>query len=231
MILFIDDHRHVYGVEPICRVLPIAPSTYYAHVARRRDPSRRSARSRRDEVLCREIGRVWRDNRSVHGVRKVWHQLLREGIEVARCTVARLMRRLGLRGVVRGKAVKTTVSDPATPCPRDKVNRRFQAERPDQLRGEPLSATGPRTVGERLHLRRVVARVRLVRGRARTGGAQAPHPSSATLSRARLSAGAPRRRRTRLSSSMLSSRRSMSGRRSKMAVPFTTRTAGANTCR
>jgi transposase InsO family protein len=133
MIAFIDDHRHVYGVEPICRVLPIAPSTYYAHVARRRDPSKRSARSRRDEALCREIERIWDDNFSVYGVRKVWRQLLREGIEVARCTVARLMRRLGLRGVVRGKAVKTTVSDPATPCPRDKVNRQFQAERPDQL--------------------------------------------------------------------------------------------------
>jgi len=133
MIAFIDDHRHVYGVEPICRVLPIAPSTYYAHVARRRDPSRRSARSRRDEQLCREIDRVWRDNFSVYGVRKVWHQLLREGFKVARCTVARLMKTLGLRGVVRGKAVKTTVRDPATPCPRDKVNRVFQAERPDRL--------------------------------------------------------------------------------------------------
>jgi putative transposase len=131
MIAFIDDHRAAYGVEPICKVLPIAPSTYRAHAACRADPKRASTRARSDAALSREIQRV--ENFQVYGVRKVWRQLKREGIEVARCTVARLMRRLGLKGVTRGKPVRTTISDKATPCPADKVNRQFQASRPNAL--------------------------------------------------------------------------------------------------
>jgi len=104
MIAFIDDHRAVYGVEPICRVLPIAPSTYHAHIATRRDPSRASARARRDTELIPEVRRVWEENFQVYGVRKVWRQLRREGFEIARCTVARLMKVLGVQGIVRGPA-------------------------------------------------------------------------------------------------------------------------------
>jgi putative transposase len=133
MIAFIDGHRAAYGVEPICRVLPIAPSTYHAHVARRADLAKASARTRRDAALCVAVRRVFDENHRLYGVRKVWRQLGREGISVARCTVARLMRRLGLRGVVRGKEVRTTVPDRATSCPADKVNRRFRAPRPNAL--------------------------------------------------------------------------------------------------
>jgi transposase InsO family protein len=133
MIAFIDDHRDAYGVEPICRVLPIAPSTYHAHDARRADPSRAPTRAQRDAVLCAQIRRVWEENFQVYGFRKVWRQLKREGIDVARCTVARLMRQMGLKGVVRGKPVKTTIGDRATPCPADRVNRQFQAPRPNAL--------------------------------------------------------------------------------------------------
>ena len=130
---FIDEHRDAYGVEPICRVLPIAPSTYRAHAAGRADPDRASAREKRDAVLREEIGRVFQENFGVYGVRKVWRQLKREGIDVARCTVARLMRQIGLQGAVRGKSVKTTVSDRSVPCPADRVNRQFQAPRPNLL--------------------------------------------------------------------------------------------------
>ena len=133
MMAFIDDHRDVYGVEPICRVLPIAPSSYHEHAARKRDPSRSPARDRRDAELSEEIRRVFDANFGVYGVRKVWRQMKREGIDVARCTVARLMRRMGLKGVIRGKPVKTTISDKATPCPLDRVNRQFQAPRPNAL--------------------------------------------------------------------------------------------------
>jgi transposase InsO family protein len=133
MIAFIDDHRAVYGVEPICRVLPIAPSTYHAHAACRVDPARRSARARRDVQLCDEIRRVFETNFGVYGVRKIWRQLRREGCEVARCTVARLMRVMGLQGAVRGKPVKTTRSDKGTPCPLDRVQRQFRAPRPNVL--------------------------------------------------------------------------------------------------
>jgi len=133
MIAFIDEHRAVYGVEPICRVLPIAPSTYYAHAARRADPGKRPARSRSDAALAVEIRRVFAENFRVYGVRKVWRQLGREGIGVARCTVARLMRAMGLQGAVRGKPVRTTISDKAAPCPLDRVNRQFQAPRPNVL--------------------------------------------------------------------------------------------------
>jgi putative transposase len=133
MKAFIDEHREVYGVEPICRVLPIAPSTYYEYAARKADPDRRPARDRRDIELSQEIRRVFATNFGVYGVRKVWRQMRREGIEVARCTVARLMRRMGLKGVVRGKSIRTTVSDASAPCPRDRVNRRFTAPRPNAL--------------------------------------------------------------------------------------------------
>jgi transposase InsO family protein len=133
MIALIDDHREAYGVEPICRVLPIAPSTYRAHAARRADPSTAPPRVRRDAVLKAHIRRVWDANFQVYGVRKVWRQLGREGVDVARCTVARLMREMGLQGAVRGKTVRTTVSDKAAPCPRDKVNREFRAPAPNRL--------------------------------------------------------------------------------------------------
>ena len=104
MVSFIDAHRDAYGVEPICEVLPIAPSTYYEHKAREADTSRLPPRFRRDEALRAAIVRVWREHFEVYGVRKVWRQLNREGIEVARCTVARLMRAMGLYGVVRGRS-------------------------------------------------------------------------------------------------------------------------------
>jgi len=133
MVLFIDDHRDVYGVEPICRVLPIAPSTYHAHAARRLDPSKASLRARRDEVLRRSIRRIFDENFRVYGVRKVWRQMNREGELVARCTVARLMKQMGLQGVVRGRPVRTTISDKATPCPRDLVDRQFRAPAPNRL--------------------------------------------------------------------------------------------------
>jgi putative transposase len=133
MIAFIDEHRAIHGVEPICRVLPIAPSTYHAHAARRADPTKLPARARRDATLKIEIGRVYEENFRVSGVRKVWRQLLREGIAVARCTVARLMRTMGLQGVVRGRTVRTTISNAAAPSPLDHVNRQFTAPRPNAL--------------------------------------------------------------------------------------------------
>ncbi len=133
MTAFIDDHREAYGVEPICAVLPIAPSTYYAAKAREAAPSLRSARARRDDALRIEARRVWEENRRVYGVRKVWRQLNREGIEVARCTVARLMREMGLRGAVRGRRVRTTVPAEQAERPLDLVQRDFSAERPNQL--------------------------------------------------------------------------------------------------
>jgi putative transposase len=133
MIAFIDDHRQVYGVEPICKVLPIAPSTYHAHVARRADPAKLSARKRQDMALTPEIARVFAENFDVYGVRKVWRQMVRERFDVARCTVERLMRGMGLQGVIRGKHVRTTVQDKAAPCPLDHVNRQFHAPAPNVL--------------------------------------------------------------------------------------------------
>jgi putative transposase len=133
MIAFVDAHRGAYGVEPICRVLPIAPSTYHAYVAKRTDPRRLSARAKRDAVLKAEVRRVFEENFRVYGVRKVWRQLKREGRDVARCTVARLMRAMGLEGVIRGKSIRTTISDKAAPCPLDRVNRQFRAPRPNAL--------------------------------------------------------------------------------------------------
>jgi len=133
MIAFIDDHRGTHGVEPICKVLPIAPSTYHAHAARRADPEKLSARAKRDIALQPEIARVFAENFRVYGVRKVWRQLKREGFDVARCTVSRLMRDMGLQGIIRGKTVKTTISDKGAPCPLDHVNRQFHARAPNML--------------------------------------------------------------------------------------------------
>jgi transposase InsO family protein len=130
---FIDRHRDRFGVEPICRVLQVAPSGYRREAARRRDPARCPPRRQRDAALLPEIERVWRGNLQVYGADKVWKQLRREGIPVARCTVERLMRAQGWRGVIRGKTVRTTVPDAKAPCPRDRVNREFHAERPNQL--------------------------------------------------------------------------------------------------
>jgi len=130
---FVDQHRQAHGVEPICRVLQIAPSGYWRYVAQRRLPALRSARARRDEILVPHIERIWQANLQVYGADKVWRQLHREQHSVARCTVERLMRRKGLRGVVRGKVVRTTISDAKALCPLDRVNRQFKAQRPNQL--------------------------------------------------------------------------------------------------
>ena len=164
MIGFIDDHRVVHGVESICRVLPIAPSTYYACLAVRADPSKASARQQRDAVLRPKIQKVWDDNWKVYGVRKAWRQLCREGEAAARCTVARLMASMGLRGIVRGKAMKTTIPDTSVPCPRDiGVFRRKSAF------GEPQipSASTKYAVGQRLHICLNMAGLRLRRLRDR----------------------------------------------------------------
>lgn len=134
MVAFVEEHRETYGVEPICEVLPIAPSTYFEHHARAVDPSLRPARAVRDEALRIEVKRVWTENDSVYGAQKVWRQLLREQVKVARCTVERLMRDLGLCGVTRGGAFKvTTVADEAAARPPDLVNREFKATRPNEL--------------------------------------------------------------------------------------------------
>ena len=133
MVAFIDAHRQEYGIESICAQLSMAPSSYYEHKARQADPSRAPARVRRDRELERHIQRVWEENFQVYGVRKTWRQLNREDIVVARCTVARLMGRLGLRGVVRGRQFKTTVPDSALARPEDRVKRNFAVQRPDAL--------------------------------------------------------------------------------------------------
>ena len=133
MIAFIDEYRSAYGVEPICRIIAIAPSTYYAHVKRRLHPETAPPRVQRDEALKPEIQRVYDDNFGVYGARKVWRQLKREGFDVPRCTVERLMKAMGLQGVIRGKRVRTTVPDKAAPCPLDHVNRAFHAAKPNAL--------------------------------------------------------------------------------------------------
>jgi len=133
MTTFVDEHREGYGVEPICTVLPIAPSSYYEQKARQADPSRLPERTRRDAVLCEEIERVWGENRRLYGARKVWRQLHREGIEVARCTVERLMRRLDIAGAIRGRKPRTTIPDESAARPADLVQRNFTATRPNQL--------------------------------------------------------------------------------------------------
>ena len=133
LVSFIDQHLAAPGVEPICKQLPIAPSTYYEYKARASDPARAPARVKRDRALCREIQRVWDENYQVYGARKVWRQLKREGHDVARCTVERLMRRLEIQGVRRGGKRCTTVYDEALPQPADRVNRQFAATRPNRL--------------------------------------------------------------------------------------------------
>jgi putative transposase len=133
MMGFVDQHRDTFGVEPICRVLQIAPSGYRRHAAQMRNPTLRCSRARQDDTLVPQIQRVWQANMQVYGADKVWHQLNREGVQVARCTVERLMKREGLHGARRGKVVRTTTPDKAALCPLDRVNRQFKAERPNQL--------------------------------------------------------------------------------------------------
>ena len=133
LITFIEESRKSFGVEPICRALQIAPSTYYDRRAIVRDPDRASARARSDAILSIKIDAAWEGNRKLYGARKIWHALRREGEDVARCTVERLMRRLGIRGVVRSKKVIKTQPDTSQPCPDDKVNRLFLADRPNKL--------------------------------------------------------------------------------------------------
>jgi len=134
MVSFIDQHKEEYGVEPMCSVLPIAPSTYYEHARRQREPERRPARQKRDDELRTDIARVYEDNQLVYGAKKVWRQLRREDVRVARCTVVRLMAKMGLRGAIRGRAFRvTTVADDRQARPLDRVGRRFVAEHPNQL--------------------------------------------------------------------------------------------------
>ncbi len=133
MIAFIDDHRDKHGVEPICEVLPIAPATYYDHLAKLAEPARLSDRAKRDADLRPHIQRVFDANWQVYGVRKVWRQLRREGFDVARCTVARLMKAMGIQGVIRGKPHKPTIPDKKLPCPLDRVNRQFRVPAPNML--------------------------------------------------------------------------------------------------
>ncbi|MBB5217651.1 hypothetical protein HNQ49_004366 [Parapusillimonas granuli] len=140
---YIDQHRDLYGVEPICKMLQVAPSAYWRHAARCRNPERRSQRAKKDERLMVQIQRVWEQNFRVYGARKVWKQLNREGVTVARCTVERLMRRLGIEGVRRGKRVRTTVPDGAAACPRDLVKRHSRPQAPKR-NGQAASAAANR---------------------------------------------------------------------------------------
>jgi putative transposase len=133
MMAFIDTHREELGIEPICRELAIAPSSYHEHAGRLADPSKRSARARCDDEIREQIKRVYEASFGLYGSRKVWHQLRREGIKVAKCTVERLMRVMRRAGVRRGKTCVTTVSNPKAPCPLDKVNREFRVSRSNAL--------------------------------------------------------------------------------------------------
>ncbi len=133
MVSFIDRYRGKYGVEPICRVLPIAPSTYHEHKARQVQPARLPARAQRDIVQRGHVRRIWLANRQLYGVRKMWRSLIREGLKIARCTVARLMRQMGLAGVVRGKKMRTTIPADVANHPSDLVARDFTASRPNEL--------------------------------------------------------------------------------------------------
>jgi len=133
MVTFVDSNKAEYGVELICRQIQIAPSSYYEHKRRERDPDRLPDRIKRDMKLELEIQRGWEDNFRVYGVRKVWRQLIREGMRAARCTVERLMKKLGIQGIKRGKKSWTTISDDSLYRPTDKVNRQFTAARPNQL--------------------------------------------------------------------------------------------------
>jgi len=133
MVAFIDQHREQHGVEPICRVLPIAPSVYYEKKAREANPTRLPPHAKRDAELRVEIRRVWNEQDNAYGAKKVWKQLRLEGISAARCTVARLMREMGLRGVVRGRTCRTTIADTNADHSPDLVKRNFTATRPNQL--------------------------------------------------------------------------------------------------
>ncbi len=133
MVLFIDQHKAQYGVEPICRQIQIASSNYYEQKSRERDPDRLPERLKQDKLLECNIQRVWENNFKVYGANKVWRQLLREGIRVARCTVERLMKKLGIQGIRRGKKCWTTIADNLLDRPTDKVHRQFVATRPNQL--------------------------------------------------------------------------------------------------
>ena len=128
-----DKHRDTFGVEPICTAMQIAPSGYRLHAAKQRDPTLCSQRTQRNLVLSPRIQSVWQSNFQVYGADKVWKQLRREGTAVARCTVERLMKRLGVQGVRRGKVLRTTISNPKAARPLDRVNRQFKADRPNQL--------------------------------------------------------------------------------------------------
>ena len=204
MIAFIDTHRDVYGVEPITRLLLIASSTYHEHARRAREPQRVPGRQKRDAELSRAILRVHTENFGVYGRRKVWRQLLREGTKVARCTVARLMRQLGLKGVIRGKGVKTTMPDKAAACPLDKVQRQFRAPCPNKLWLSDFTYVS-------------------------TWQGFAMSPSSSTPSPAGSSAGGSRAMPGRTLCSTHSSRRCTHGSRSAKAALFITRTAELNT--
>ena len=133
MIAFIEESRDALGVEPICRALQLAPSTYYERRAIARYPERASLRAKSDAAMSVKIDGAWTNNRKLYGARKIWRVLRREGEDIARCTVERLMRRLGIKGVVRGKKIVTTNPDTSQPCPDDKVNRLFKADRPNKL--------------------------------------------------------------------------------------------------
>jgi transposase InsO family protein len=133
MVSFIDQHRNEKGVESICKELPIAPSTYYQTKVCQADPTRHSARHKRDLFLQDEVYRVWDENHQVYGAHKLWHQLKREGFQIARCTVERLMHVIGIQGVVRGKVKRTTIPVDTDPRPLDLVQRSFRADRPNQL--------------------------------------------------------------------------------------------------
>jgi putative transposase len=134
MVAFIDEHREAWGVEPICNVVRIAPSTYYRLKSLEKAPEKRSPRQLRDTSYKAQILRVWKENHEVYGARKIWRQMQREGVPIARCTVERLMNAMGLKGVTRGKAIKwTTVPSNNNLCPLDLVQRSFCAERPNQL--------------------------------------------------------------------------------------------------
>jgi len=133
MVSFIDEHKPIHGVESICAQLPIAPSTYYERKAQQANPDRLSNRSKREAQLRPDIRRVWEENFQVYGARKVWRQMNREEIPVARCTVERLMQDLGLSGAVRGRKARTTITDDATARPADLVRREFSASGPNQL--------------------------------------------------------------------------------------------------
>ena len=133
MVDFIDEHRDLYGVESICKELPIAPSTYYRTVDLNKHPEKRSERAKTDEALSETILNIWENNYRAYGYRKIWHVMRRNGVEVARCTVARLMKRLEIEGIRRGKRVKTTQPGLPGMCPLDLVNRDFRADRPNEL--------------------------------------------------------------------------------------------------